>query len=86
MMDKAKVDDFVVMVKRAKTIYSEGEGGKESPKWKRKQGEEDTDSDYSPAFRREMHHADAMMLVAPLQAFQKGKQEHSIACFLNKQT
>jgi hypothetical protein len=34
MMDKAKMDDFVAMVKRAKTIYSEGEGGEESPKRK----------------------------------------------------
>jgi hypothetical protein len=45
MMDEAKVDDFVTMVERAKTLYSEG-GGKESSKQKQKQGEDDTNSNY----------------------------------------
>jgi hypothetical protein len=36
MMDEAKVDDFVAMVERAKALYSEGGGGEEAPKRKRK--------------------------------------------------
>jgi hypothetical protein len=48
-----------------------GGGGEELPKRKRKQGEYDTNSNYSPTFKQEMQRVDDMMCVALPRASQR---------------
>jgi hypothetical protein len=53
MLSDAKVDKFVAMVEHTRKIHREGEIDDTSIR-KRKQEEEETDLDYSPAFKHEM--------------------------------
>ena len=70
VLSDAKVDEFVAMVEHARKIHREGET-EDTPTHKRKREEEEADSDYSPAFKREMERVDENMRMAPPRASQR---------------
>jgi hypothetical protein len=70
VLSDAKVDEFVAMVEHARKIHREGETD-DIPTHKRKQEEEETDSDYSPAFKQKMQHMDDNMSRTPTRASQR---------------
>jgi hypothetical protein len=70
VLSNAKVDEFVAMVEHARKIHWEGETD-DTPIRKRKREEEETDSDHSPTFKREMERVDENMRRAPPRASQR---------------
>jgi hypothetical protein len=64
VLSNTKVDEFVVLVEHAQKIHREGETD-DLPTHKQKREEEEMDSDYSPAFKREMQNLDENMCRAP---------------------
>jgi hypothetical protein len=64
VLSDAKVNEFVAMVEHARKIHWEGETD-DTPICKQKLEEEETNSNYSPAFKREMQRVDDNMHRAP---------------------
>jgi hypothetical protein len=64
VLSNAKVDEFVAMIEHVQKIHREGEID-DTPTHKRKQEEEETDSDHSRTFKRVMKHLDENMRRAP---------------------
>jgi hypothetical protein len=70
VLSNAKVDEFMAMVEHAQRIHRKRETN-DTPTRKWKQEEEETDSDYLPAFKRKMQRVDENMCKAPPRASQR---------------
>jgi hypothetical protein len=70
VLSNAKVDKFVAMVEHARKIHWEGKTD-DIPTLKRKREEEETDSDHSLTFKREIKRLDENMHRVPPQASQR---------------
>ena len=70
VLTNAKVDEFVAIVEHVWKIHREGETN-DTLTYRRKQEEDEADSDYSPTFKHEIECVDENMCRASPQASQK---------------